>query len=248
MNFAMGRVVYRTEFNWRQFISRSWERSPALFEAPNWSGFCTLTELFEIFLASRGSQRLASDRFWVARSADPKSRSDFSMVSLDLLGPQPSDIDLNGFFSRMEGRAFGINLHRLDKWRPELLERVGEPIERVSEEFGAGAVKRWDIDCFLGTYSVTPFGIHRDRASVFSCCLLGERSYLTWPPDYPWEDGDLFVPDESRLQRNLKGAQQFQVSEGDLFYWPSNRWHVVRSNGRPSVVIQLSAYFGPAGE
>jgi hypothetical protein len=31
-----------------------------------------------------------------------------------------------------------------------------------------------------------------------------------------------------------------------LFYWPSNRWHVVVSDQRLFVVVQLSAYFDPA--
>lgn len=230
---------------WHQFICQHWERHPAKMLAPAWAQFCSLSELFDIILASRGSERLASDRFWVARTQTPKSVEDFVIASMDLIGPQPSDGDLDGFFARMQGRSFGINMHRLDRWREALSSRLSEPMHRLGQVQGTTPIKRWDIDCFLGTYRMTPFGVHRDRASVFSLCLQGERTYLTWPPDYPWPDEDLFVPDEDRLEKHLEAAERFRVGPGELFYWPSNRWHVVCSNGQPSCVVQFSAYLGP---
>ena len=232
--------------SWSQFIDRHWERCPVKLPAPAWAQFCSLKELFEIMVASRKSERLVSDRFWVAREKMPKRLQDFVMVSLDLLGPQPSDNDLNGFFKRMQGRSFGINLHRLDRWQSDLGQSFAEPMERLTQVPGVEPVKHWELDCFLGTYRMTPFGVHRDRASVFSLCLKGERTYLTWPPDYCWPEGDLFVPDESRLKRHLGTAERFQIGPGELFYWPSNRWHVVCSDGRPSVVVQISGYLGRA--
>ncbi len=231
--------------DWDEFIVRHWEIDPVLLPAPAWARFCDLSELFDIIVASRGSERLVADRFWVARKPQPRRNDDFAMVDLDLLGPQPSDGSLNGFFSRMHGRVFGVNLHRLDRWRKGLRQRLAEPMERLSHVDGSRAVRRWDIDCFLGTYRMTPFGVHQDRASVFSLCLHGERTYLTWPPDYPWPEEDLFVPDATRLGKHLDAAEHFRVSPGELFYWPSNRWHVVCSDGKPSVVVQFSAYLGP---
>lgn len=230
---------------WDEFIARHWELHPVLLPAPAWARFSDLSELFDIILASRGSERLVADRFWVAKNPHPRRLDDFAMVDLDLLGPSAFDGSLEGFFSRMHGRIFGINLHRLDRWQVELRQRLAEPVKRLSRVEGSETVRRWDIDCFLGTYRMTPFGVHRDRASVFSLCLHGERTYLTWPPDYPWPKEDLFVPDESRLKKHLHTAEQFRVRPGELFYWPSNRWHVVCSDGHPSVVVQFSAYFGP---
>ena len=229
---------------WNCFIDQHWEQSPARLPGPDWANFCSLPEVFHILIASRGSRRLKSDRFWVAREVTPRRAEDFIQVDLDLLGPQSSDGDLEGFFERMRGRCFGINLHRLDHWQTGLRRRLAAPMERLSRVPKAGHVKRWDLDCFLGTYRMTPFGVHKDQASVFSWCLQGERTYLTWPPDYLWPEKDLFVPDEARLQRHLESAEQFRIRAGELFYWPSNRWHVVCSDGRPSVVAQFSAYFG----
>jgi hypothetical protein len=99
----------------------------------------------------------------------------------------------------------------------------------------------------LGTYRATPFGIHRDPAGVFSFTLKGQRTYFTWPaetfePDHP----DLLSPDPDVIARHLDKAERFDVSPGQVFYWPSNRWHLVASQGDPFVVAQVSAYFAPA--
>lgn len=229
---------------WDWFMRHHWEQDPVKLRGPEWANFCDISELFDVLTESRGSDRLKSDRFWVARNKQPRCSEDFTLVDLDLFGPQRSDGTLSGFFDRMAGRCFGINLHRLGYWRPEFRQRLAEPISRLTSARNSGLVKRWDLDCFLGTYRMTPFGVHKDKASVFSWCLHGERTYLTWPPDYPWPQEDLFVPDESRLKRHLESAERFRVGPGELFYWPSNRWHVVCSDGQPSIVAQFSAYFG----
>jgi len=232
-----------SEDYWNKFLSKHWERRPARLEVPPWGRFCNLEELFDTILSARGSKRLKSDRFWVARKSVPGEIDDYRFVSLDLFGPRLSDGNFDGFFARMHGRCFGINLHRLGNFRQALMESLAYPIKRLENVPGTGLVRRWDLDTFFGNYQMTPFGIHQDRASVFSFCLQGERTYLTWPPDYPWAPDDLFVPDQSRLERHRRTAESFHIQAGDFFYWPSNRWHVVCSDGRPSVVVQLSGYF-----
>jgi len=108
-------------------------------------------------------------------------------------------------------------------------------------------VVRWITDTFFGTYQATPFGIHRDDASVFCYCLHGSRTYYTWHEDY-FKPGDeaLLTPDINVIKKHIDHAECFDVEPGKLFYWPSNRWHVVFSDERPFVVAQLSAYFHPS--
>lgn len=116
-------------------------------------------------------------------------------------------------------------------------------IDHLSRVPGRPEVKRWDLDTFFGTYRVTPFGVHRDAASVFSFLLMGERTYYTWPPDYFADEQALYTPDPDKIAPHLAKAEVFHLKPGEVFYWPSNRWHVVMSDGRPSVVAQISAYF-----
>ena len=229
-------------------MSKFWELRPTRLPMLSAGSMASLDELFELIVATRGTQRLPADRMWIARRDPPRDRqTDFVQAALDLMGPQVSDSDFEGFFARLGGRIAGANIHRLQNYRPEFWSRISELTEKVASHSG-NSIKRWDLDTFFGTYRVTPFGAHRDHASVFSFCLKGERIYCTWPPDYPWDANDLHTPDPDRLARHLEKAEQFLVKAGQLFYWPSNRWHLVLSDGSPSVVVQASAYIPGAAK
>jgi 50S ribosomal protein L16 3-hydroxylase len=101
-------------------------------------------------------------------------------------------------------------------------------------------------DTFFGNYRATPFGIHRDPASVFSFVLQGRRTYCFWPMShFASDDPDLYRTDPEVLARHLDHAERFEAGPGDLIYWPSNRWHVILADGHPFVAAQVSAYFRP---
>jgi len=227
---------------WSRFMEEFWERKPTRLPMFQSGPMASLAELFELVVSMRGSRRLPADRLWIARREPPRDRTeDFFQASLDLMGPQPADGDFDGFFRRLGKRIGGANIHRLQNHKPIFLERISELIARL-EELYSPSIQRWDLDTFFGNYSITPFGAHRDQASVFSFCLLGERTYCTWPPDYPWNPDALYTPDPDRLAKHLEKAERFNVKAGQLFYWPSNRWHLVSTKGEPSVVVQVSSY------
>ncbi len=233
-----------TEALWDRFVTEFWEQNPTRLPMLDAGPMMTLQELFDLAVSMRGSERLPADRLWIARQEPPRDRlADFMQASLDLIGPQASDRGFDGFFGRLGGRSAGVNIHRLQNRRPGLWGRLTELTSRLSNN-AAHEVRRWDLDTFFGTYRITPFGAHRDQASVFSFCLQGERTYCTWPPDYPWNPDDLHTPDPDRLADHLMRAERFRVRAGQLFYWPSNRWHLVLTDGQPSVVVQASAYLG----
>lgn len=229
---------------WRDFANKHWEKSPVLMTSTGGQPGLSLATLFNA--VTHMSSRGRSDRFWLARGDEPRSRADFAMLDLDLMGPQPSDGDFNGFFKRMAAHSYGINIHRLGDADSAYRELVGTIAEALSEAPGP-TPKMWLSDTFFGNYRATPFGIHRDPASVFSFCLSGCRTYYTWPMEaFEPDDPDLQKVDPTVLKRHLPDAERFDVSEGEVFYWPSNRWHLVASNGKPFVVAQVSAYFDPA--
>lgn len=231
-----------TDDLWWRFMKEFWERRPTRLPMFDSGPIASLKELFELVVSMRGTDRLSADRLWIARRDPPRDRiEDFLQASLDLMGPQSADGGFDGFFDRLGARKGGANIHRLHTHRPLLLTRISELISRI-EERHADTIQRWDLDTFFGNYRVTPFGIHRDEASVFSFCMLGERIYYTWPPDYAWPSDDLYTPDPGRLADHLSRGERFVVRAGQLFYWPSNRWHVVVTGGQPSVVLQASAY------
>jgi|GEM_PF-2423990 len=239
-NKGLGKYAWPDSF-WPEFIDKYWELAPTSFKSPGQEPFINLEELFA--LVTNMPSRIPSDRFWIARNVPPKSVRDFTMGSLNLFGPQKSDKSFENYFNRVKHHSTGINIHRLQV-RQDLWKRTKGFIKNLSKVKGRPPAENWDLDTFFGTYRATPFGIHKDPASVFAFMLMGERTYCTWESDY-FTTGDkaLQTPDLDKIEPHLKNAETFTVRPGKVFYWPSNSWHVVLSNGKPSVVAQISAYF-----
>lgn len=204
----------------------------------------TLPEVFQAVTTM--PERGPSDRFWLARNPQPSSMADFVRLDLDLMGPQANDGGFDGFFARLADHSYGINIHRLGSVVPAFT-KLAEDVESAVADAPGPKVQVWRTDTFFGNYRATPFGIHRDPASVFSFTLHGTRTYYTWPPEaFSPDDPDLGTIRPEVLARHLPDAERFDVGPGSLVYWPSNRWHLVGSPGEPFVVAQVSAYFKPA--
>lgn len=88
---------------------------------------------------------------------------------------------------------------------------------------------------FLSNSRYTPFGVHKDFASVFSTVVRGPKRMLVWPYEalaphvgdpeldlrYEGYELDGLDPD------GVRGAATLLHGEtGDLLYWPASHWHV----------------------
>lgn len=232
---------------WRDFIEQHWEQEPTVWRGLYEFGIATADELFKTVVAM--PSRSKSDRFWVASPSPTQGRDAYTKISLDHFGPKLDDGSLDGFFTRAQqgfnNRPMGINIHQLQLANPDLWFRFRRFIRGLIDGTGELPTQRWEIDTFFGTYHATPFGIHRDNASVFAFGILGQRTYYFWPGD-TFEPGDeaLGAPDLTHIAPHLQRAKRFDVGPGDVVYWPSSHWHVVASDGQPSAVVQISAYFG----
>lgn len=226
---------------WATFIADYWEKAPVLMSAGTLDAPLTLPDVFDA--VTHMPKVGPNDRFWLAATPRPRTRADFARIQLGLMGPQVSDGDLDGFFSRMAAHSFGINIHKLEKGNPAFGGLTADIASALAASDGPTATM-WLSDTFIGNYPATPFGIHRDPAGVLSFTLKGVRTYYTWPPD-AFEDGhpDLGTPDPDVIARHLPDAERFDVEPGALMYWPSDRWHLVASPGEPFVVAQVTAYF-----
>lgn len=232
---------------WRDFIEQYWEQAPTVWRGLCDPGLITADELFETVVAM--PSRSKSDRFWVAAPSPVRGRDGYTKISLDHFGPKSDDGSFDGFFARVQqglnARPMGINIHQLQLANPDLWFRFRRFIRGLIDGTNELPTQQWEIDPFFGTYHTTPFGIHRDNASVFAFGVLGQRTYYFWPGD-AFQPGDdaLGIPDMTHITPYLQQAKRFDLGPGDMVYWPSSHWHVVASDGQPSVVVQISAYFG----
>lgn len=232
---------------WRDFIDTYWERAPTVWRRLYEPGLITADELFDTVISM--PSRSKSDRFWVADTSPSGAPDRYTTISLDHFGPKSDDGSLDGFFARVQrglnARPMGVNVHQLQLANPDLWFRLRQFIRGLIVGTGELPTQRWEIDTFFGTYHATPFGIHRDNASVFAFGVMGQRTYYFWPASafQPGHDA-LAMPDMSHIAPYLQDAKRINIGPGDVVYWPSNHWHVVGSDGQPSAVVQISAYFG----
>ena len=143
--------------------------------------------------------------------------------------------------------SFGFNVHDLGRRNPALLDTTAVFSQQLGKVPGTPPVRKWELDVFAGSYPVTPLGIHRDNAGVFSFSIWGKRTYLLWPPDHfvPGHP-DLIRPDRAVIERHAAEATRIDVAPGRGVYWPPHFWHVVLADGNPFAVAQVSAYFAQA--
>ena len=242
MKFAPVERFAQTDEFWSSFKSQFWESKPVLLKSVFPEQLVTKPELFGAILSKPSTA--SSDRFWVSKSGG----RDYRLVDLGMFGPKSSDGCFDVFFERarrnLKGRQFGVNIHNLQTGAPALWFRFRDFLHGLIQRVGL-PTQQWDIDTFFGNYEFTPFGIHQDNASVFALGLLGQRTYYAWPEDY-FKKGDpaLHTSDVSKMKPHLEHAIQMELRPGDIAYWPSSHWHVVGSDGEPSIVVQASAYFG----
>jgi hypothetical protein len=225
-----------------EFCHTYWERDPVVMECSLEDCPFTLADLYTAAISM--PSRTPSDRFWLARNKTPQSRSDFVKLELDLMGPNKKDGSFAGFFHRMRNHSFGINLHRIELGYPPFADYKEFYSKQLSNCEGFLKPRLWDLDTFFGNYRATPFGIHRDPASVFSFCLLGHRTYYTWPMEqFQANDPCLGTLNQAKLAKAILTSERFEVETGHVIYWPSNRWHIVVASGEPFVTGQINAYF-----
>lgn len=230
---------------WDIVLADYWERQPFAFDVPAQHAPYTAEAVFEALAAEGDRDRL--DWMHLAASANPSRVRDYVPLSVRQLGPRAGDHDWDGFFDRLRGKEFGLNVHDLGRRNPSLAPIAELFAQHLSHVPGSPVPRRWELDTFAGTYRATPFGIHRDNASVFSFCLLGRRTVMLWEPDYftPGQP-DLTKPDAGIIAKYAPDARALDLQPGRGAYWPSGYWHVVLSDGNPFVVAQASAYYDPA--
>lgn len=236
---------YGADGFWDVVAEKYWEREPFAFEFSGDDAPFTVESVFEALAADCEHDQL--DWLHLSVSDSPSQVRDYRPLSFRHSGPNSSDDNWLAYFERMSGKEFGMNVHDLGRRNPSLQPVAQAFAEHLSHVPGAPVPRTWELDSFSGTYRATPFGIHRDNASVFSFGLIGRRRVLLWDPDY-FEPGhpDLTKPDPEIIAKHEPNATTLQIEPGRGGYWPSGYWHVVLSDGEPFAVAQASAYFNQA--
>lgn len=114
---------------------------------------------------------------------------------------------------------------------------------------------RVEAEVFCGRYRATPGGIHRETCSNLHLVVEGEKTMEFWTGD-AWPPGRAVLredrdPGSGAREQYLPGldprehresARSLTAGPGQGFAWPAGTWHVGRSEGGPSLALNVAAY------
>ena len=98
-----------------------------------------------------------------------------------------------------------------------------------------------DVYCFMGRYSITPFGIHLDKEHTFLYHLgPGNKKAWVWDPD-EIDIKPLIKSDSFNLNETLQHAKHIVLKPGDALFIPQNWYHVLE-NPTFSLTLGVAPY------
>jgi 50S ribosomal protein L16 3-hydroxylase len=232
---------------WTTFAARHWERETGVFTGLFPEPILTPDETFAAFVS-------AFDAFRAHRPGDrPRCYIEGAEVTDGSLYagflPLPGDGTLEGYAGRvssmLEGRGFGVVINAFHVHHRELWYRLRAFFRGLYAVTGLPAA-RTDPVLFVGDYPLTPFGVHSDRASVFTFSLGGPKRVLLWPRAY-FDEHRAPRLDDRLLVEHLpfaKDAIDLRIGPQDLMYWPSSHWHLaVAPPGELHATLGVGVYF-----
>jgi hypothetical protein len=222
--------------SWQSFADNSWNQKPTVLRDRE---FITGHEIFDRFKG-------ACERF---RSGEIDEHAKMYINGKRLAGqdlaaalPRPEEATPEAFQQRLrqghDAESFLVYGYDIQQYWPELTERVesfvGDLFEHVQRPGGPAAV-----EIFMGRYSSTDGGIHKERCATFHGVLAGRKTIRVWLEetwDAQREDvllkhdettghDEVFLtklPPDSRPDRSTDLVGQ----PGDILYWPAGWWHI----------------------
>ncbi|MBI5367923.1 MAG: hypothetical protein HZA54_12860, partial [Planctomycetes bacterium] len=232
---------------WQGFVARNWERQPLALADLAGTPLPAIApaELFDAVVACGAAQAAGSPQ--TIRLYVHGNLVDLSGGFQKLL-PCRADGSFSGYHRRMTEQLAELG-------RPDYALIIADwhAFHRVAWERICGALAglfaavgisraRMDTQIFLGTYRVTPFGVHVDPTGSFHFPVLGRKTMRLWSGAYAARHPDL--PDALRYGRFKAGSRVLTARAGGMLYWPSSAWHVGESGGSFSVTWGLGYWTG----
>jgi 50S ribosomal protein L16 3-hydroxylase len=231
----------------RRFVERlwtKWGREVHLFRRP-FSSLLATREDFWVVLKNWSQEVRSGKRFVHPRWIDQ-----------DLL-PSDADDGLDAFFRRVEIRNdqdwYLYEPDGVQQWNPLLWHRAVELLRPILERVGGlppGGVR---FELFLGRYSRTVTGIHRDEAEGLAFVTQGPKRLYFWPRETfqdRWATADRthFQTGIWSFEKHLDSAIVVEAEVGDVIYWPHSYYHIGASPEKWSGMVTMSIWWQASAE
>ena len=226
---------------WRNFTKTYWDRKPTVIKSPFRAPIVTPREVFRgVVTACQRLRERTNDFTLIIGDRRIVMEKDLARCL-----PRAKDGSIECYHARLkragETGELGVSLNDIQVelgWN--FLTRLRQFLKGLYEIEGVPA--RAEAVLFLGDYSRTHEGVHRDTGSVFCFVVDGTKRMRLWPADGvkscsprrgpgPRED----YPEHSLC---LEGQP------GDVIYWPASYWHVAESDGRMVTSLSIAVHYG----
>lgn len=226
---------------WRDFATRCWEKKGCSFpQGFAFPGAPSEEELFELTVrACWQREPLGRPRVFFDQQGSPDRA----------LWPTPEDRGFARYEERIRrqngGRSFLLVVNNLQAFDVERWNSVRRLLRPLFDEVG---IPSWNVELsvFVGTYPRTPFGVHKDTASVMHFPVIGTKRMRTWTSAFVEQHPGLKGTVE--YSEFLAGSDLLEAGPGGMLYWPSDSWHVGEGSGELSVTWGVGCWHRPLRE
>jgi len=215
--------------SWSEFATRYWEKRPAVFGPPFGAALTAHRDIFPALVAAAEACRART----LPNRHDVRLFIDHAQT-LDPVPylPQQADGSLAAYGARvsaaLDGRPFTLIVTPFQVFSVPLWEEMRDFLGGAFDALGALPAGAADARLIVGTYTASPFGLHKDSAGVFTFVVEGHKRVLVWPferlhhltrdPDAPHKEIDLHGIDREQFRES---AIVLEGEPGDVLYWPS---------------------------
>lgn len=245
--------MFKEEF-WDNFVEHYWDKQPGVFRD---TGFIPLTELQLLGLIQRFVGQLKAGRKTAGLRvfADDRAISNgerATLINLQLDHVRSFTDLVNTAEQALRAESFALILNDIGLIDASIQHSIAQFINPLLSRTGLPS-RECEIGVFGGSYSKTPFGIHRDLGNDnFTFGIVGEKRFLLWPPGYFYgdningtgatNDGQNIYCDENAYQHFKQDAIALTVRPGDVMYWP-DWWHTADVDpGQLQITLSLGLW------
>jgi len=231
---------------WPDFLARFWNKGPGVLRRPFPNPPATMNEIFTGMRTL--TRRLEKNDFRIP--------SRFFLEGKLVTGPaanifhaRETDVDLAGYIRRLEKDVpgeYGFAITNFQALEPYIWARFTGLLADLYKHLGF-PLGRVLVDVFIGNYTRSFLGLHKDSQDVITFVVSGRKKFLVWPYE-TFAD----VPGVQRNSQNrqvnistheytskIAKATVLEGEPGDVLYWPRDYWHIAESDGGTAVTIAL---------
>jgi hypothetical protein len=231
--------------NWTEQIDTSWEKEQCLLIEE--MALIEEAELFDYLCNLRVEWVTTKKSTPVVHFATTKGEIQVE----ELAFPRSSDDSFKGYQSRVSHDYNSLTTLLYVRNASPLSRHLRDKVEKVLAPIWISG-RRWnrlEIEVYVGRYSWTAIGIHRERCANIHHVVSGNKEMLSWPPraleaNPLRSDVALGGSSEEAASAGLlirPDCTKTVARRGQAIYIPSKHWHVGVSDNF-SVAVNLALY------